>query len=123
MKKKFEFSKIICIITLTIFLIECIVSKVFAFLGISTEIFIYTIPSCGTIVAACISFYLAKAKAENISKQKLRTVLVKNVLLGKIDEDTYQEISQELDNLEETLDMKMNSMYSDAVEEDSTVNL
>ena len=91
-KKKKEFSKKLCIISIFIFVISLIGSFILAFLNMAEGFAPYLIPTTGAILAATIGFYLNKAKIENLSKQKLRNVLLKLVLEDKLSEEDYEEI-------------------------------
>ena len=118
-KQKTEFSKKICIFTLILFVFSILIAIGFSYSELPTDIFIYAIPACGTIAAASVGFYYNKAKYENLSKQKLRNVLLKLVLQEKLDEESYMEISDEIDHIDDAVDSKINNLFNEAIEEES----
>lgn len=122
-KKKTEFSKKLCKVATSIFLISVLVSIAAAQLGIGDSLIPYLLPSTGAVAAAALGFYFNKAKMENLSKQRLRTILIKLVLQEKLDEESFEELCLELDNIDETLKGKIEEMYSDSVYQDTTVEL
>jgi hypothetical protein len=89
--------------------------------GIGSELFAYIIPVSGAMATAGIGFYFTKAKAENLSKQKLRNVVLKLALEEKITDGDYYEIIEEIENIDATVDEKLNSMYEESIHEDSEV--
>lgn len=123
MKNKVEFSKKICIFSLTIFSLSIFFCVILNFLVGDTSIFAYLIPATTTLSATSAGFYYNKAKAENLSKQKLRNILLKFILEEKLSEDDYFEICQEIDNIDDTISAKLSSMYEETVNEDTTVSV
>ena len=123
MKKKTEFSKKLCIITFVNFLFCIIFSGIAAQVGVGEVIVPYLLPSAGVLASAAVAFYFNKAKMENLSKQRLRTALIKLVLQEQIDEEVFEELCQELDDIDGTLQTKIESMYSDAVNQETDINM
>lgn len=123
MSKKSEFSKKLCNISIIFFLISLLISVISAKAGIGDLIIPYLIPSSGAITAAAFGFYFNKAKAENLSKQRLRTVLIRLVLEGKLDEDAYTELIEELSSIDQTLENKLAEMHDNAINEETDVSL
>ena len=123
MKKKTEFSKKLCIITLANFLFCIGFSGIAAQAGVGEVIVPYLLPSAGVLTSATVAFYFNKAKMENLSKQRLRTALIKLVLQEQLDEEVFEELCQELDNIDGTLQTKIESMYSDAVNQETDINM
>ena len=80
MKKKTEFSKKLCIITFVNFLFCIFFSGMAAQAGVGEVIVPYLLPSAGVLASAAVAFYFNKAKMQNLSKQRLRTTLIKLVL-------------------------------------------
>ena len=60
---------------------------------------------------------------ENLSKQRLRTALIKLVLQEQLDEEVFEELCQELDDIDGTLQTKIESMYSDTVNQETDINM
>ena len=122
-RSKREFSKKLCIASITIFVIAVITALVFSAMSLDTEAFTWIVPSAGTICSVCLGFYFNKAKMENLSKQRIRTELIRLVLAEKLDEETYAELCDDLDHIDGTIENKISSMYENAVEEETEVNL
>ena len=122
-KNKKEFSKKLCIIAILIFIITVITALVFSALSLDTESFTLIVPSAGTVCSVCLGFYYNKAKMENLSKQRIRTELIRLTLAGKLDEDVYEELCDELDHIDGTVEAKMASMYEEVVDEEIETNL
>ena len=59
------------------------------------------------------------AKAENLSKQKLRNIVLKLALEERIEEKDYNEIIEEIENIDATVDAKLSSMYEEAINEET----
>ena len=123
MKKKSEFSKKLCIITFVNFLFCIFFSGMAAQAGVGEVIVPYLLPSAGVLASATVAFYFNKAKMENLSKQRLRTALIKLVLQEQLDEEVFEELCQELDDIDGTLQTKIESMYSDAVNQETDINM
>ena len=123
MKKKTEFSKKLCIITLVNFLFCIIFSGIAAQVGVGEVIVPYILPSADGHACAAVAFYFNKAKMENLSKQRLRTALIKLVLQEQLDEEVFEELCQELDDIDGTLQTKIETMYSDAVNQETDINM
>ena len=123
MKKKTEFSKKLCIITLVNFLFCIVFSGIAAQAGVGEVIVPYLLPSARVSNSAAVAFYIKKEKMENLSKQRLRTTLIKLVLQEQLDEEVFEELCQELDDIDGTLQTKIESMYSDAVNQETDINM
>lgn len=122
MKNKLEFSKKICIFSSILFVTISVVAILLEVLGYDSDIGNYLIPTCGGMVSVSYGFYFNKAKAENLSKQRLRTILIKQVLEGKLSEEDYQEIVEELDNIDNALQEKIEEMYRTSIDEEVDTN-
>jgi uncharacterized membrane protein YbhN (UPF0104 family) len=121
--KKKEFSKRLCKFSLAIFTIVMVLGILLCFSERTTDFFAYAIPSTGALAAASIAFYFNKAKAENLSKQKLRNVVLKLYLEDRLDSGDAEEILTEIEFIDETLQNKLNSDYEDAINEDTEIEL
>lgn len=123
MNKRKEYSKTICTLCITLFIITGVISFVCSFVGIGEGLFPYLIPSTGTLAAASVGFYYNKAKSENLSKQKLRNVVLKLALEARITESDYYEIIEEIENIDATVEAKLNSMYEDSINKEQDVEV
>lgn len=122
MNKKIEFSKLMCIISIFLFIFSCLIGMASAFLGYDGSVFIYIIPSCAGLASLSVTAYLFKAKAENLSKQRIRFVLLKILLQDRLDPTSYQEILSEIENIDETINQKLNSMTVESINGDEGYN-
>lgn len=120
-KNKKEYSKKICTFCIVQFILIIVLSLICCLYGTGSELFAYIIPVSGAMATASVGFYFTKAKAENLSKQKLRNVVLKLALEEKIGEGDYYEIIEEIENIDATIDEKLNSMYEESIHEDSEV--
>lgn len=115
-KPKFEFSKLLCVFSIVLLVISITMAVVSTFLSFDPTVFLYIIPTTGTLATASFSFYFFKAKAENLSKQRLRFVLEKLLLKDKLTADNYHEICTEIDNIDAVLNAKINGMTVESVD-------
>ena len=122
-KRGVEFSKIIVIITgllliLTLLDIRGAVREGFDVSGYATQQIVTT----GGIFGASIIFYLNKSKIENLSKGKIRFMLLKLrlelKLKGKIPEESYLLILEEINELETMLDNKLDGALEEAIQQE-----
>lgn len=123
MKKHKEYSKTICTLCIVLFIFTGVISLVCSLYGVGGELFTYLIPSTGTLAAASAGFYYNKAKAENLSKQKLRNVVLKLALEERINEGDYYEIIEEIENIDATVDAKLNSMYEETIDKEQEIEV
>ena len=121
--KKKEFSKTLCKFSIALFTIISTLGVLLCFTDAASDFFVYAIPSTGALAAAAIGFYYNKAKAENLSKQKLRNVVLKLYLEERLDSEDAEEILNEIEFIDETLQNKLNSDYEDAINEDIEIEL
>ena len=121
--KRKEFSKKLCFLSFSLFSLISLSSIIATFLGIGTNLWDFLIPTAGGFVSICFGFYFNKAKAENLSKQRLRTTFIKFVLEGKLDEESYRELEEELNNIDDTLQNKIDEMYREAINEENDTSL
>lgn len=118
-KPKMEFSKKILYITATIFTIQLIIAFIFTWFEKSTDIFIYSIPSCAGIFGASICFYLNKAKMENLYKGKidflkLRLEFEKQYPNTNTDNEFFDEIDEQIDS-------KINDTLTESINENINI--
>ena len=122
-KRGVEFSKIIVIITgllliLTLLDIRGAVREGFDVSSYATQQIVTT----GGIFGASIIFYLNKSKIENLSKGKIRFMLLKLrlelKLKDKIPEESYLLILEEINELETMLDNKLDGALEEAIQQE-----
>lgn len=123
MKKKAEYSKKICTYSLISFSIVVLMALVGTILGFSSEIFAYLIPSVGAVATASVVFYYNKAKTENLSKQRIRNVMLKLVLEEKLSPEDYEEIIAEIETIDAIVDAKLYSSLEESVNQDTEIEL
>lgn len=121
--KKGSYSKKICTYSLITFSLVIIASIISSILGLGSEVFAYLIPSVGVVAAASVVFYYNKAKTENLSKQRLRNVLLKLVLEEKLAPEDYEEILVEIENIDAAIDGKLFSMLEQSIEEETEIQM
>lgn len=121
MNNKIEFSKKICVFTFVIFSFTILIGFLFSCLELNCDLFSYIIPSVSALATASVGFYYNKAKAENLSKQKLRNILIKISLEGKISPEEYDKIYNEIENIDAVIDTKLKEMYEKSLE-DNAIN-
>jgi hypothetical protein len=121
--KKGSYSKKICTYSLITFSLVIIASIILSILGLGSEVFAYLIPSVGVVAAASVVFYYNKAKTENLSKQRLRNVLLKLVLEEKLAPEDYEEILVEIENIDAAIDGKLFSMLEQSIEEETEIQM
>ena len=124
--KRIEFSKIIVIITgvffaLTLLDIRGAVREGLDVSGYATQQILTT----GGIFGASIIFYLNKSKIENLSKGKIKFLLLRLRLelrlKDKIPEESYQIILEEIDKMESMLDVKLDGALEEAIQREIEV--
>lgn len=120
--KKIEFLKPICWSLVIIFMISCSSGVIISVLGFDTTVFMYIIPASATMTTVVLSFYCYKARAENLSKQRIRFVLMKLLLEDKLPPDTYSEIVNEIENIDSVLSNKLTSMTDESVDIQDEMN-
>lgn len=114
-----NYSKLLATFFSTLFAGTVLLGVIAAFAGTDTSVYIYIIPATGTVAATSASFYYTKAKAENLSKQRIRYVLMKLLLREKIDGETYTEICNEIDNIDMAIESKIGRMTQEAIDENT----
>lgn len=122
-QNKKEYSKKICTFCIIQFVIITVFSLICNLFGLASEIFIYLVPASAAMATAALGFYFSKAKAENLSKQKLRNIVLKLALEERIEEEDYYEIIEEIENIDATVDAKLSSMYEEAINEETNTEV
>ncbi len=118
-----EFSKMIVIITGLLFILTLLdirgaVRSGLDVSGYATQQILTT----GGIFGASIVFYLNKSKIENLSKGKIRFLLLKLrlelKLKDRIPEESYQLILEEINEIDAMLDTKLNGALEEAIQQE-----
>lgn len=126
-KRGKEFSKLIVIATGLIFILALLdirgmVRNGLDVNGYATQQIITT----GGIFGASIIFYLNKSKMENLSKGKLRFTLLKLrlelKLKGKIPEESYQCVLDEINKIDNMLDAKLDGALEEAIQREVEIS-
>ena len=125
--KKLDFSKKIIIITGIIFVLSLIDIRYLACKGIDISSYAtQEIITTGSIFGAAIIFYLNKSKIENLSKGKLRFILIKLRLQLKIKDnipqENYDTVCEEIDKISDMIDSKLDNTLEDAINKDIDIN-
>ena len=122
-RKKPNFSKMLCVSCVGIFILTLVAATYCSLKGYPTDIFIYAIPATAGLAIAGVCFYFNKAKTENLSKQRIRYVLMKLLLNRMLSPEAYEQICYEIDNIDSIIDNKLNDSLNEAVSEDiSAIN-
>lgn len=120
-KRKTEFSKKLVIITgalfiLSLFLVRADMKEGYDISSYATQIILTT----GGIFGASIIFYLNKAKIENLSKAKIRFVLLRLRLeirlKDQLPEEQYSLIMEEIDKIDKMMDSKLDGALEEAIQ-------
>lgn len=120
-KRKTEFSKKLVIITgalfiLSLFLVRADMKEGYDVSSYATQIILTT----GGIFGASIIFYLNKAKIENLSKAKIRFVLLRLRLeirlKDQLPEEQYSLIMEEIDKIDKMMDSKLDGALEEAIQ-------
>ena len=122
-KRKAEFSKKLVIVTgalfiLSLFLIRADMKEGYDISSYATQIILTT----GGIFGASIVFYLNKAKIENLSKGKIRFMLLRLRLelrlKDQIPEEAYSLILEEINAIDRMMDTKLDGALEEAIQQD-----
>ena len=120
-KRKTEFSKKLVILTgalfiLSLFLVRSDMREGYDISSYATQIIVTT----GGIFGASIVFYLNKAKIENLSKAKIRFVLLRLRLeirlKDRLPEDDYNLILEEINKIDQMMDSKLDGALEEAIQ-------
>ena len=118
-KRKKEFSKILCVILISLFALCCFLAMFLSCKSYDSSVFMYIIPATGTTATAAVSFYFFKAKSENLSKQRIRFVLMKLLLEDRLTGEEYSEILREIENIDSAISNKIQDMTTQSYEDDN----
>lgn len=121
--KKKSSSKTYVSFAIVQFIIVLLYSFCSSLLGYDGSNICYILPSSATILATALGFYYNKAKAENLSKQRLRYVYLKMLLEDKLTPEQYEEISLELETIDTIINDKLNYTLQESVNEDVNVTI
>lgn len=120
-RRKTEFSKKLVIVTgalfiLSLFLVRADMKEGYDISSYATQIILTT----GGIFGASIVFYLNKAKIENLSKAKIRFVLLRLRLeirlKDRLPEEEYNLIMEEIDKIDRMMDTKLDGALEEAIQ-------
>lgn len=120
-KRKTEFSKKLVVVTgalfiLSLFLVRADMKEGYDISSYATQIILTT----GGIFGASIIFYLNKAKIENLSKAKIRFVLLRLRLeirlKDQLQEEQYSLIMEEIDKIDRMMDSKLDGALEEAIQ-------
>lgn len=120
-KRKTEFSKKLVILTgalfvLSLFLVRLDMREGYDISSYATQIIVTT----GGIFGASIVFYLNKAKIENLSKAKIRFVLLRLRLeirlKDRLPEEDYNLILEEINKIDQMMDSKLDGALEEAIQ-------
>ena len=120
-KRKTEFSKKLVVVTgalfiLSLFLVRADMKEGYDISSYATQIILTT----GGIFGASIIFYLNKAKIENLSKAKIRFVLLRLRLeirlKDQLPEEQYSLIMEEIDKIDRMMDNKLDGALEEAIQ-------
>ena len=120
-KRKTEFSKKLVILTgalsiLSLFLVRADMREGYDISSYATQIIVTT----GGIFGASIVFYLNKAKIENLSKAKIRFVLLRLRLeirlKDRLPEEDYNLILEEINKIDQMMDSKLDGALEEAIQ-------
>lgn len=120
-RRKTEFSKKLVIVTgalfiLSLFLVRADMKEGYDISSYATQIILTT----GGIFGASIVFYLNKAKIENLSKAKIRFVLLRLRLeirlKDRLPEEEYNLIMEEIDKIDKMMDTKLDGALEEAIQ-------
>lgn len=122
-KRGIEFTKKIVILTALLFVLSLLdireaVREGLDVSGYATQVLITT----GGIFGASIVFYLNKSKIENLSKGKIRFILLRLrleiKLKDKLSEETYNLITEEINEIDNMLDTKLDGALEEAIQQE-----
>jgi hypothetical protein len=122
-RRKTEFSKKLVVLTgalfiLSLFLVRADMKEGYDISSYATQIILTT----GGIFGASIVFYLNKAKIENLSKAKIRFVLLRLRLeirlKDRLPEEEYNLIMEEIDKIDRMMDTKLDGALEEAIQQE-----
>ena len=120
-KRRLEFSKKLVLITgllfiLSLFLVRADMKEGYDISSYATQIILTT----GGIFGASIVFYLNKAKIENLSKARIRFVLLRLRLeirlKARLPAEEFALIMEEIDKIDRMMDTKLDGALEEAIQ-------
>lgn len=121
-----EFTKKVVILTAILFIASLLdirgaVREGYDVSSYATQVIVTT----GGIFGASIVFYLNKAKIENLSKGKIRFVLLRLrlelKLKDKIPEEAYNLLLEEINEIDQMMDSKLDGALEEAIQKEVEV--
>lgn len=116
-----NFSKFLAIFSDALFAGTILAGIVCAAMGADTTMFAYAVTAAGTVAGISHTFYYTKAKAENLSKQRVRYVLMKLLLQDRLSGEDYAEICAEIDSIDSAIWAKIDGMTQEAIDGEQSV--
>lgn len=118
--KKPEFSKVLVTLTLTAFFGTIIEMPLLAYFGVPDAFTNQQIVSVAGVLAIVSGFYLNKSKLENSIKIKKDLIQWEYEFKqkNKLNEQETQELANQIDNVENVIDNKVDSEIANAINED-----
>lgn len=122
-KRGLEFTKKIVILTACLFILGLLdirgaVKEGLDVSGYATQVILTT----GGIFGASIVFYLNKSKIENLSKGKIRFMLLRLrlelKLKDKLPEEAYSLIMEEINEIDRMMDTKLDGALEEAIQQE-----
>lgn len=122
-RRKVEFSKKLVIVTgalfiFSLFLVRADMKEGYDISSYATQIILTT----GGIFGASVVFYLNKAKIENLSKGKIRFMLLRLRLelrlKDRISEEAYSLILEEINAIDRMMDTKLDGALEEAIQQE-----
>lgn len=122
-RRKTEFSKKLVIVTGTLFILTLLLvrgdtKEGYDITSYATQVIIST----GGIFGASIVFYLNKAKIENLSKARIRFVLLRLrleiKLKDQLPEESYNLIMDEINAIDQMMDGKLDGALEEAIQKE-----
>lgn len=120
-RKNLNFSKILAVFSDTLFAGTILAGIICAATGTDTTMFAYAVTAAGTVAGISHTFYYTKAKAENLSKQRVRYVLMKLLLQDRLSGEDYAEICAEIDSIDSAIWAKIDGMTQEAIDGEQSV--
>lgn len=120
--RKMETSKKALWLTASLFTLTIVIGVIFTYLDKDTTLFTIAIPATGAVFGATVTFYLNKAKMENVFKGKISFLEYRLKLLSSQPEELHDVIDEELTVIDDTLSQSINNTMEEAVTEQITVS-
>ena len=116
--KKPNFSKLLCIFSTILLIVLLYLAIKASSKGEDLTFYLVAVPMSFTLVCTTYSFYFNKAKMENLSKQQIRTLLIRLALEKYISKDEFDILCKEVEEIDSAVEQKLQEAFSDAVNKD-----